>query len=85
MYSMAERIVAYSVFESFTPRAAGAPASLTEEWPPDVRRTLARPARPVVGAGADPRRPRSRGLYGLFFYVFPWVSQLVNPQEVTVE
>lgn len=24
-------------------------------------------------------------LYGLFFYVFPWVSPLVNPQEVTVE
>lgn len=30
MYSLAERIVAYSVFESFTPRAAGAPASLTQ-------------------------------------------------------
>jgi sortase A len=30
MYSMTERIVAYSVFDSFTPRAAGAPASLTE-------------------------------------------------------
>jgi sortase A len=29
MYAMSERIVAYSVFESFTPRAAGAPASLT--------------------------------------------------------
>ncbi|WP_243075956.1 class E sortase [Microbacterium sp. SS28] len=29
MYSMAERIVAYSVFENFTPRSAGAPASLT--------------------------------------------------------
>ena len=24
-------------------------------------------------------------LYGLFWYVFPWVSQFVNPQEVTVE
>lgn len=24
-------------------------------------------------------------LYGLFFYVFPWISELVNPQEVTVE
>ena len=24
-------------------------------------------------------------LYGLFFYVFPWVSEIVNPQEVTVE
>ncbi|QIG38955.1 hypothetical protein G5T42_05180 [Microbacterium sp. 4R-513] len=24
-------------------------------------------------------------LYGLFFCVFPWVSQFVNPQEVTVE
>ncbi|GEB45929.1 MULTISPECIES: hypothetical protein [Microbacterium] len=24
-------------------------------------------------------------LYGLFFYVFPWVSDLVYPQEVTVE
>jgi len=24
-------------------------------------------------------------LYGLFFYVFPFVSQFVNPQEVTVE
>jgi hypothetical protein len=24
-------------------------------------------------------------LYGLFFYAFPWISQLVNPQEVTVE
>ena len=23
-------------------------------------------------------------LYGLFFFVFPWVSQFVNPQEVTV-
>jgi sortase A len=30
MYSLAERIVAYSVFESFTPRSAGEPASLTE-------------------------------------------------------
>lgn len=29
MYAMTERIVGYSVFESFTPRAAGAPASLT--------------------------------------------------------
>ncbi|MBU4465160.1 MAG: hypothetical protein KKH75_04860 [Actinobacteria bacterium] len=24
-------------------------------------------------------------LYGLFFYVFPWVSQIVNPQDVTVQ
>lgn len=24
-------------------------------------------------------------LYGLFFHVFPWISELVNPQEVTVE
>ncbi len=24
-------------------------------------------------------------LYGLFFYVFPWVSEFVNPQEVTVQ
>ncbi|MDN3495062.1 hypothetical protein QL996_03910 [Planococcus sp. APC 4015] len=24
-------------------------------------------------------------LYGLAFYVFPWVSAIVNPQEVTVE
>lgn len=23
-------------------------------------------------------------LYGLFFYAFPFVSQFVNPQEVTV-
>ena len=23
-------------------------------------------------------------LYGLFWYVFPWVSEFVNPQEVTV-
>lgn len=23
-------------------------------------------------------------LYGLFFYVFPWVSALIIPQEVTV-
>jgi hypothetical protein len=23
-------------------------------------------------------------LYGLFWYVFPWVSEIVNPQEVTV-
>lgn len=30
MYSMTERIVAYSVFDSFTPRAAGAPAALTQ-------------------------------------------------------
>ena len=29
MYSLAERIVGYSAFESFTPRSAGAPASLT--------------------------------------------------------
>jgi sortase A len=29
MYSLAERIVAYGLFESFTPRSAGAPASLT--------------------------------------------------------
>ncbi|MDE0547565.1 class E sortase [Microbacterium sp. C7(2022)] len=30
MYSLAERIVAYGVFESFTPRDAGEPASLTD-------------------------------------------------------
>jgi hypothetical protein len=24
-------------------------------------------------------------LYGLFFYVFPWVSELLLPQEVTVQ
>ena len=24
-------------------------------------------------------------LYGLFFSIFPMISQLVNPQEVTVE
>jgi sortase A len=30
MYAMTERIVAYGVFESFTPRASGPPASLTE-------------------------------------------------------
>ncbi|MDQ1130000.1 hypothetical protein [Microbacterium sp. SORGH_AS_0888] len=24
-------------------------------------------------------------LYGLFFYVFPWISTYVNPQEVTVQ
>jgi sortase A len=30
MYFKSERIVAYSVFESFTPRADGAPASLAE-------------------------------------------------------
>jgi hypothetical protein len=24
-------------------------------------------------------------VYGLFFFAFPWVSSLVNPQEVTVE
>ncbi|MEU1973235.1 class E sortase [Microbacterium sp. NPDC019599] len=29
MYSLAERIVAFSVFDSFTPRSAGAPVSLT--------------------------------------------------------
>ncbi len=23
-------------------------------------------------------------LYGLLFFVFPWVSEFVNPQEVTV-
>lgn len=28
MYSLAERIVAYSIFDSFTPRSAGAPSSL---------------------------------------------------------
>lgn len=30
MFSRAERIIAYSVFESFTPRASGQPASLTD-------------------------------------------------------
>ncbi|TQJ30389.1 class E sortase [Microbacterium sp. SLBN-146] len=30
MFSMAERIVAYGVFDSYTPRGAGPPASLTE-------------------------------------------------------
>lgn len=30
MYAMTERIVAYGIFESFTPRSAGTPASLTE-------------------------------------------------------
>lgn len=30
MFSLAERIIAYGVFESFTPRAAGPPAALTE-------------------------------------------------------
>ncbi len=30
MFSRAERIIAYSVFDSYTPRAAGEPASLTE-------------------------------------------------------
>jgi len=24
-------------------------------------------------------------LYGLFLFVFPWISELVNPQEVTVQ
>lgn len=24
-------------------------------------------------------------LYGLFFSVFPWVSQIVDPQDVTVQ
>jgi membrane protein implicated in regulation of membrane protease activity len=24
-------------------------------------------------------------LYGLYFYAFPWISEMVNPQEVTVE
>ena len=24
-------------------------------------------------------------LYGLLFFAFPWISELVNPQEVTVE
>lgn len=23
-------------------------------------------------------------LYGLFLYVFPWVSELIDPQDVTV-
>jgi sortase A len=30
MFAMTERIVAYGVFESFTPRASGAPSALTE-------------------------------------------------------
>ncbi|MBA8817094.1 sortase A [Microbacterium halimionae] len=30
MYNLTERIIAYSVFESFTPRSAGEPAALTE-------------------------------------------------------
>lgn len=30
MYSLAERIIGYGLFEGFTPRSAGAPASLTE-------------------------------------------------------
>ena len=33
MYSMTERIVAYGVFESFTPRTSGPPAALTEGVP----------------------------------------------------
>ncbi|WP_308492471.1 hypothetical protein [Microbacterium terrisoli] len=24
-------------------------------------------------------------LYGLFFWVFPWVSTIVDPQEVTIQ
>lgn len=24
-------------------------------------------------------------LYGLVFYAFPWISEIVNPQEVTVQ
>lgn len=24
-------------------------------------------------------------LYALFFFVFPWISEIVNPQQVTVE
>ncbi|MCR2762734.1 hypothetical protein NQ152_04340 [Microbacterium sp. zg.B48] len=23
-------------------------------------------------------------LYGLFFYAFPWIGEIVNPQDVTV-
>jgi len=23
-------------------------------------------------------------LYGLFFYVFPWISQIIDPQDATV-
>lgn len=33
MYAMTERIVAYGVFESYTPRAAGPPAALTDGVP----------------------------------------------------
>lgn len=33
MYSLTERIVAYGVFDSFTPRASGPPIALTEEVP----------------------------------------------------
>lgn len=34
LYSLAERIVAYGVFESFQPRAEGPPAALTDPPPP---------------------------------------------------
>ena len=53
MFSAAERIIAYSVFDSFYPRADGPPDEIaaTVAGAPDVRRALARAARTLVGAG----------------------------------
>ena len=86
MYSMTERIVAYGVFESFTPRAAGEPAPLTEAGGLMYARTLASPSRALVGAGAHPASSWSpRCSTACSSTLFPWVSQFVNPQEVTVE
>jgi sortase A len=31
MYDLTERIIAYSIFESFTPRSSGPPLALTQE------------------------------------------------------
>ncbi|MFT4260066.1 class E sortase [Microbacterium sp.] len=40
LYSLAERIVAYGVFESFQPRAEGPPAALTDPPPPPAAPSL---------------------------------------------
>lgn len=40
LYSLAERIIAYGVFESFQPRAEGPPAALTDPPPPPASPSL---------------------------------------------
>ena len=81
MYSIAERIVAYGVFESFTPaRGRCAPASLHRRSDRLMYGALWR-----VLPGPWWMRVLillvlvAAVLYGLFFYVFPWVSEYRQP------